>query len=178
MMKETTSAKKCAARPARSITISAAIAALYVLLTLLANVFGLSSMAIQLRFSEALTVLPVFTPAAIPGLFFGCLLANFLTGGAPWDIVIGSAATLLAAILTWLLGKIKWGKWIAALPPILCNTIAIPPVLAYVYHLDGTLPFFALTVFLGELISCGGLGMALLVALSRIPRSQNLLLDE
>lgn len=178
MMKESVSAKKRAAHPARSVTISAAVAALYVLLTLLANVFGLSSGVIQVRFSEVLTVLPVFSPATIPGLFLGCLLSNLLTGGAPWDIVIGSLATLLAAVLTWLLAKIKWGKWLAAIPPILCNTLAIPPILAYVYHADGTLPFFYLTVFLGELISCGIGGTALLLALNRIPRSQNILLDE
>ena len=66
---------------------AAMIAALYVVLTLLANALGLANYAIQLRFSEALTILPFFTPAAIPGLFIGCLIANLLTGAMPLDII-------------------------------------------------------------------------------------------
>ena len=74
---------------------AAVIAALYVVLTLIANALGLANHAIQIRISEALTILPLFTPAAIPGLFIGCILANFLTGCLIWDIVFGSLATLL-----------------------------------------------------------------------------------
>ena len=83
---------------------AAVIAALYVVLTLAANALGLANFAIQIRFSEALTILPLFTPAAIPGLFAGCILSNFLTGCLPLDIVFGSAATLLGAFGTWFLG--------------------------------------------------------------------------
>ena len=79
---------------------AAMIAALYIVLTFIANAFGLANYAVQVRFSEALTVLPYFTPAAIPGLFIGCLLSNILTGCALPDIVFGSLATLLGALGT------------------------------------------------------------------------------
>ena len=81
------------------ITQAAMIAALYVVLTLLANALGLANYAVQIRFSEALTILPFFTPAAIPGLWAGCVLANILTGCAPLDILFGSLATLVGAFL-------------------------------------------------------------------------------
>ena len=160
---------------AHTISLAAAIAALYVLLTFLANAFGLANGTVQIRFSEALTVLPALTPAAIPGLFLGCLLSNLLTGCLPWDVLIGSLATLFGAICTYLLAKLPHGKWAAALPPILANTLAIPPVLAFVYHAQGTLPFFFLTVLAGECISCGILGTVLLTALLKIPKLQRIL---
>ena len=81
---------------------AAMIAALYIVLTFIANAFGLANYAVQVRFSEALTVLPYFTPAAIPGLFIGCLLSNILTGCALPDIVFGSLATLLGALGTYM----------------------------------------------------------------------------
>lgn len=146
------------------ITQAAVIAALYVVLTMFINAFNLASGAIQVRISEALTILPYFTPAAIPGLFVGCLLSNFLTGAAIWDIVFGSLATLLGAIGTYLLRK--W-KWCAPLPPILANTIIIPFVLTYAYGLPGGIPFFMLTIGAGEVLSCGILGMILLFALQK-----------
>ncbi|MBO5487616.1 MAG: QueT transporter family protein, partial [Eubacterium sp.] len=77
---------------------AAMIAALYIVLTFIANALGLASQAIQIRFSEALTILPYFTPAAIPGLFVGCLLSNILTGCALPDIIFGSLATLIGAL--------------------------------------------------------------------------------
>ena len=92
------------------------IAAMYVVLTVIANALGLASGAIQVRFSEALTILPVFTPAAIPGLTVGCVLANLITGCAPWDVVFGSLATLIGALGTWLLRKKPMLAWI---PPVL-----------------------------------------------------------
>lgn len=146
------------------LTQAAMIAALYVVLTQLAHVFGLDSQAIQLRFSEALTILPFFTPAAIPGLFVGCILANFFAGCLPWDIVFGSLATLLGALGTYALRK---QKWLTPLPPIIANTLIVPFVLAYVYHLEGTIPYFMLTVGIGEILSCGVLGMAFLFSLEK-----------
>ena len=146
------------------ITQAAVIAALYVVLTLFINAFNLANGAIQVRISEALTILPYFTPAAIPGLFVGCLLSNFLTGAAIWDIVFGSLATLLGAIGTYLLRK---QKWYAPIPPILANTIIIPFVLTYAYGLPGGIPFFMLTIGAGEILSCGILGMILLFALQK-----------
>ena len=84
---------------------AAVIAALYVVLTLLANALGLANYAIQVRFSEALTILPFFTPAAIPGLFVGCILSNLLTGCMPLDVVFGSLATLAGALGTYFLSS-------------------------------------------------------------------------
>ena len=143
---------------------AAVIAALYVVLTMLANALGLANYAIQVRFSEALTVLPFFTPAAVPGLFVGCLLSNMITGCAPWDVVFGSLATLVGALGTWALSK---HKWLAPLPPIVSNIIVVPLVLSYVYKLEGSLIYFAITVGIGEIISCGLLGMTLLFALDK-----------
>ena len=141
------------------ITQAAMIAALYVVLTLLANALGLANYAIQIRFSEALTILPFFTPAAIPGLTIGCLLSNLLTGCMPLDILFGSLATLLGAIGTYALRRFLWA---APIPPILANTLIVPFILAYVYQFDGSIPYFMLTVGIGELLSCGVLGMVLL----------------
>lgn len=146
------------------LTQAAMIAALYVVLTLIANALGLANYAIQVRFSEALTILPFFTPAAIPGLFIGCLLSNLLTGCLPLDVLFGSLATLFGAIGTYLLRK---HKWLAPIPPIVFNILIVPPVLAFVYQFEGTLPYFSLTVGAGEVISCGILGMILLFVLEK-----------
>lgn len=145
---------------------SAVIAALYVVLTLIANALGLANYNIQVRFSEALTILPVFTPAAIPGLFVGCLLSNILTGCIIWDIIFGPIATLLGALGTYFLRKNK-KKWVATLPPILSNIIIVPFVLSYAYKFEGSIPYFMVTVGIGEIISCGVLGMILYASLSK-----------
>lgn len=143
---------------------AAMIAAIYVVLTFIANAFGLANYAIQVRFSEALTILPFFTPAAVPGLFAGCMLSNILTGCMPLDVVFGSLATLIGACGTYALRKYKW---LAPLPPIAANTVIVPFVLAYVYQFEGSIPYFMLTVGVGEVISCGILGMILLFSLKR-----------
>lgn len=150
---------------------AAMIATLYIVLTFLANAFGLANYAVQVRFSEALTILPYFTPAAIPGLYIGCLLSNILTGCALPDILFGSLATLLGALGTYALRR--W-KWCAPLPPILANTIVVPLVLIYGYGLviEGfsvlqCYGYYCLTVGAGEVISCGILGMILLSALQK-----------
>ena len=149
------------------LTQGAAIAALYVILTLLANALGLSSYVIQVRFSEALTILPFFTSAAIPGLFVGCILSNFLTGGLLLDVIFGSLATLLGALGTYTLRR---HPRLAPLPPIISNVLIVPWVLAYVYHFEGSIPYFMLTVGLGEVISCGVLGTILLHVLQKYRR--------
>ncbi len=156
--------KKKAGYYSHYLTQGGIIAALYVGLTMIANAFGLANMAIQIRFSEALTILPVFTPAAIPGLFIGCLISNLLTGALPLDILFGSLATLIGAIGTCGLRKHRKAAWI---PPVLANVVAVPPLLAFVYGLPGSILYFAVTVGVGELISCGVLGMALMKALER-----------
>lgn len=147
-----------------SLVQAAMIAAIYVVLTFLANALGLANYAIQVRFSEALTILPYFTPTAIPGLFVGCLLSNILTGCMPLDVLFGSLATLLGACGTYALRKTKW---LAPLPPIIANTLIVPFVLSYVYKFEGSIPYFMLTVSIGEIISCGILGMLLLFALQK-----------
>ena len=148
----------------QGIAFAAIIAATYVVLTFIASALGLASGAIQVRLSEALTILPVFTPYAIPGVFVGCLLANILTGCAFWDIILGSLATLIGAVGTYLLRK---HKLLATAPPMLANAIIVPFVLINVYTLEGTYWYFTLTVFVGELISCGVLGTFLQKSLSK-----------
>lgn len=145
-------------------TQGAVIAALYVILTLLANSLGLASYAVQIRFSEALTILPYFFPAAIPGLFIGCVLSNLLTGCVPLDVLFGSLATLAGAFGTYALRKYKW---LAPVPPIAANVLIVPYILAYVYHFEGSLAYFRITVGIGEFISCGVLGMLLLFSLEK-----------
>ena len=142
----------------RNLTFGALIAALYVGLTFVSQVFGLASGAVQLRLSEALTILPLFCPAAVPGLAVGCLLANWLTGCALWDVIFGTVATLLGAIGTRLL---KRHKLLAVLPPIAANTVIVPLLLRYVYELPDAMWYLFLTVFVGELISCGVFGTLL-----------------
>ena len=177
---------------------AAVIAAVYVVLTYFISAFNLASGAIQVRISEALCILPFFTPAAIPGLFLGCLLSNLLTGCIIWDVIFGSLATLLGALGTWLIsgrpgqekigvsyngsadthkeiknahdgnvGSARKNKWLAPLPPIAANILIVPFVLYYAYHFPGSIPYFMLTVGIGEIISCGVLGYILLNVLNR-----------
>lgn len=145
------------------ITQAAMIAALYVALTFVANALGLANGAVQVRFSEALTILPFFTPAAIPGLTIGCLLSNYLTGCALLDIIFGSLATLIGAVLTYLLRR---SKWLAPVPPIVANTFIVPFVLLEAYGIQPLWLSF-ITVAAGEIISCGILGMMLLFTLNK-----------
>ena len=148
----------------RMMTYGALIAALYVALTYLAMALGLDKNAIQIRFSEALIVLAFITPAAIPGLYIGCLLANILTGCALWDILFGTLATLIGAVFARLLRK---NKWLVPLPSVLSNMAIIPFVLIYAYGVEDAYPFLLLTVGIGEVISIYGLGMALIFALEK-----------
>ena len=141
------------------LTQAALIAALYVVLTLLAAMLGLASGTIQVRLSEALTVLPALTPAAIPGVFVGCILGNLLSGSLPWDVVFGSLASLIGAVGTYLLRKKS--KWLYPIPPILANTLIVPAVLIRVYGIEDAYWFLALTVGIGEVIAAGVLGTLL-----------------
>lgn len=148
----------------RYLTQGAIIAALYVVLTFIANALGLANGVIQVRFSEALTILPFFTPAGIPGLTIGCLLSNILTGCSIFDIIFGTLATFIGAVFTYLLRK---HKFLAPVPPIVANVLIIPPVLKIAYGAADSLPFLMATVGIGEVISCGVLGMLLLFALNK-----------
>lgn len=152
------------------LTRSALIAALYVVLTALSALLGIDKGVIQFRLSEVLTVLPCLTPAAVPGLFLGCLISNVTFNALPPDILFGSLATLIGAIGTMLIGKKC--EWLASLPPILANALIVPWVLKLAYHAEGTVPFFMATVFLGEFVCCGILGTAFLKALPQRLRKE------
>ena len=144
-------------------TQAAMIAAIYVALTVIFAPFGFGE--IQIRISEALTILPSFTPAAIPGLFIGCIIGNFIGGAILPDIIFGSLATLIGAVFTYLLRKKH--KYLAPLPPIISNTIIIPLILSFAYGIPIAIPVMMLTVGIGEVISCGVLGMILYTPLAK-----------
>lgn len=146
-------------------TTSAMIAALYVVLTELSAAFGISSGVIQFRLSEMLAVLPIFTPAAIPGVFIGCLISNIMTGGVIWDVVFGSLASLIGALGAWFLRKKS--VYLAPVPTVAANMLIIPFVLRYAYGMDGTIPFFMLTVGIGEFVCAGILGVFLAKTLKK-----------
>lgn len=136
------------------------IAAMYAALTI---IFApISYGQIQVRISEALTILPAFTPAAIPGLFIGCIVANLFSPVGVIDIVFGSLATLLAAFLSYKMPK----RYLVPLPPIIINGVVVGFILNYVFKL----PLFIsmLWVALGELIACFGLGYILMLQLDKI----------
>lgn len=141
---------------------SAAIAAIYVVLTVLFAPIGFGE--VQIRFAEALTVLPFFTPAAVPGLFVGCVIGNLLGGAIPLDVIFGSLATLLGAMGTYMFRRYRF---LAPVFPILANTIVVPQVLYYGYSVNLPIPFMMVTVGVGEVVSCGILGMILLFALEK-----------
>ncbi len=146
------------------LTLAAMIAALYVVLTYLSNAFGLANGAIQFRLSEALTILPFFTPAAIPGLAIGCFLSNLLTGCAALDIVFGTLATLLGAVGSYYLRRFKFA---VTIPPVLANMVIVPWVLQTAYGVTDGFFYLMVTVGIGEIAMCMGLGSLLLVAFGK-----------
>ena len=150
----------------RSIHISqgALIAALYVILTEVSALFGLSGGVIQLRLSEALCILPMYFPSAVPGLFIGCIISNILTGCAIWDIVFGSLATLIGAVGTYLLRR---HKCLVTIPPVIANVLIVPPVLKLVYGFEDAIWFIYLTVFIGEFISCTLFGSSIIAIIEK-----------
>jgi len=152
------------------------IAALYVVLTIFINAFNLASGAIQVRISEALCILAIFTPAAVPGLAIGCLLSNIFTGCILWDIIFGTCATLVGAFFSY---KLRSHKFLATLPPVVANMIVVPFVLYYGYGLsaawivggvDLSIPFYMVTVGAGEVISVCVLGTLLRKALEPVSK--------
>ena len=137
---------------------AAMIGAIYVVLTV---VFApISFGEVQIRFAEALTILPFFTSAAVPGLFVGCLIANILGGAILPDIIFGSLATLIGAVGTYLLRK--QSRYLAPVPPIVANVLIVPFVLRYGYGVNLPIPLMMLTVGAGEVISAGVIGLILL----------------
>ena len=142
----------------RFIAEAAVIAAMYAVLTI---VIPGGSGQIQIRVSEALTILPFFTPAAIPGLVIGCLIANIFVGAGPYDIIFGSLATLLAAYLTYKMPK----KFLAPLPPVLVNAFIVGSELAFIYKVPIISEIFFVGV--GELIACFILGYPFLLTIEK-----------
>ena len=140
---------------------AAAIGAIYVVLTVLFA--PLSYGEVQIRFSEALTILPFFTPAAIPGLFVGCIIANLFGGAIPVDIIFGSIATLIGAVFTYKLRNSN--RFLAPIPPIAANAIIVPFVLRFGYGVNLPIPLMMLTVGIGEVVSCAIVGLILQTAL-------------
>ncbi len=150
------------------LTRGALIAALYTALTYAASIFGLSSGVIQFRISEALCILPLFMPEAIIGLFIGCILSNVLTGAIIWDVIFGSLATLIGAILTRALRALPEKlKWIATLPPVISNAVIVPFVLIHAYGVPDGYFYLLLTVGIGELVCATGLGTILYYTLRK-----------
>ena len=147
------------------ITEASAIAALYTVITIAIGPLG--SAAIQCRIPEAMCVLAIFTPAAIPGMTIGCLISNIATGCLWQDILFGTLATLIGVIGARLLRRI-W--WLTPLPTVISNTLIVPFVLAYAYHAEDGIPFLMLTVGIGEVISAYVLGIALYFALRKNAR--------
>ena len=162
----------------RYVAFGGIIAALYVVLTYLVNLLfpGMANMAIQVRLSEAMTILPVFTAAAVPGVTVGCMLANLLIGSNIWDIIFGTMATLIGAVGTRMLRKKPYVAWI---PPVISNAVIVPIVLMKAYGVEDVTvfgqtfagnalwPMLVLTVGIGEIISCGLLGMMLYQSLKK-----------
>jgi len=142
----------------RFITEAAVIAAIYAALTIL--LAPISYNLFQVRVSEALTVLPAFTPTAIPGLFIGCLIAN-IYGGRLIDIVFGSLATLAAAYLSYKMPK----KWLVPLPPVVINAV----VIGYIYR-AADMPLIASMGLIGleQAVACYGLGYPLMLVLAKV----------
>ena len=138
----------------------AIIAALYVVLTVVFAPISFGEM--QVRIAEALCILPMFTPTAIPGLFVGCLLGNLLGGAIPLDVIFGSLATLIGAAGGYLLRN---RRWLVPLPTVLANALIVPCVLRYGYGVALPIPLMAVYVGVGEIISCYGLGELLCAVL-------------
>ena len=148
---------------------AALIAALYVVLTTAFAAFA--SGVIQVRISEALSFLPFFNAAAIPGLAIGCLISNTLAGGVPLDILFGSIATLIGAIGAWIIGKAARNSRhetlfaiLATLPNVIANTLIVPWVLKFAYGATEAVPFMMMTVGIGEFIASTLLGTIVILA--------------
>ena len=139
--------------PALFISQGAIIAAIYVVLTV---IFApISFGAVQVRVAELLTIMPLFTPAAIPGLFIGCLIANIIGGGIILDVIFGSIATLIGAVLGYLLRK---NRWLVPIPAIVSNTVIVPFVLKYGYGVGMPRWILMIYIAIGEIAGCYVLG--------------------
>ena len=142
------------------------VAAIYAALTLLLQPISFGFGGVQLRVSEALTLLPVLMPASVPGLFVGCLLANLLGGATTLDVVFGSLTTLAAALLT---RKWRDRPLLAAFPPVILNALVVGSLLRYAYGVAMPLWLCMLSVGLGQAAACYALGLPVMKMMRRIP---------
>ena len=144
------------------VAYGAVIAAIYTVLTL---VFApISFGPVQFRIAEALCILPFFTPAAVPGVFIGCLLSNLLAGAMTMDVIFGSLATLIGAVGSYALRR---NRFLVLLPPIISNAMIVPWVLRYAYGSTDLIPVAMVTVGIGEILAVGVLGSILIRGLER-----------
>ena len=153
----------------RDLTLAAIVGAIYVVLGYFGNIFNLTFGAVQCRFAESLTVLPFLNPVTVWGLFIGCLITNILSPYGLLDMIFGPLTTLVAALLT---ARCK-NKWLAPLPPVLCNAVVIPALIAFqaVGFGAGFWPMYfyqAATIGAGQILACYGLGMIVLTAVQRV----------
>lgn len=169
----------------RDLATGAVIAAMYAVLTYVAAAMNLAYGGVQFRFSEALTVLPAFTPAAIPGLTLGCLIANLGSPLGVVDWVFGTLATFLAAFSARMLRHIRWRgvPVLVPLPSVLFNAVLVGLEIAclsdsgmFAWSNASWGGFFAgaLSVGLGELVVCFGLGIPLMLAVQRAGLTEHL----
>ena len=163
--------KKMTTQSIRNLAYGAMIAALYALTTVL--LAPISYGDTQFRVSEALTLLPMLTPAAVPGLFLGCLIANLLGSGVWYDVIFGSLTTLAAALLT---RRLKDKPFLASLPPVILNGLIVGGVVYFAYEYTPGAPVSAAqllltmgSVALGEAVACCVLGVILMKALRKLP---------
>ena len=154
----------------RDLTFAAMVAALYAVMGYFGDILSLTFGPVQLRFAEALTVLPFLFPATAPGLAVGCFLTNLLGSPFPLDWLLGTLATAIAAWLT-----VKMPRWyLAALPPILVNAVILPPMWAWAKVGAVNSAFWmdwgwnVVTFVVGETLVCYVLGTLLLKALPRV----------
>jgi len=164
----------------RDLTLAAMVAALYAVMSYFGNIFGLTFGIVQFRFAEALTVLPYLFPTTVPGLFIGCLITNLLSPYGPMDIVIGSAATLIAALWTAHMPN----QWLAPLPPVICNAVMVGFTIAWA-ETGGFTPAFPMawtikggSLAVEEAVVCYLLGSLLLSALPKLPFFRRMIPEE
>lgn len=150
----------------RRLTQAGIIAAVYAALCLLLHPISFGFGGVELRVSEALTLLPVVMPSAVPGLFVGCLLANLLGGATMLDVVFGSLTTLAAAVLT---RRLKDRPLLAALPPVVLNALVVGTLLRYAYGVQLPLILCMASIGLGQAAACCGLGLIVLKAMKKLP---------
>ncbi|MBE6069133.1 MAG: QueT transporter family protein [Clostridium lundense] len=150
----------------RNLALSAIIAAVYAVITMYLT-YPMSYQASQFRVAEALTILPFFSTAAIPGLFVGCLISNLLSPVGPLDIIFGSLASLIAAFMTYLIGKsnLKFKKYLAPLPPVVVNALIVGWLLNYT--LKWPIAITMLQVGFGQILACYGLGLPLMLFIEK-----------